>query len=78
MRLSAILDHVVDAAPLALIVVAVLGVPLTYFIEWQMDHMKRQDALRIEIAQGFANNWHRCDLAARFDPAVPCGSPGRK
>lgn len=71
MRFAA-LKSTLDAAPLVMILVAIVGAPMTYFVESYMEQVKRQDALRTEIAQDFAKNWKRCDLAARFDASVPC------
>ena len=69
-----LMGNIAQATPTWMVLLALIGGPTTYLVEEHLEQARYQDALRKEIAVNFANNWHLCDVAARFDPTVLCVS----
>ncbi len=55
--------------PATLLTLLMVG---TSFLIWKTCLDRREAPIRREIAQNFAEKWGRCDLAAKWDSAVPC------
>ena len=70
-RTSLSMNELLMSVLLPAMLLALLLLLPTFYL-WNEYAQKREAPLRREIAQNFAEKWGRCDIAAKWDKAVPC------